>query len=55
MQLVQCAAGVVEPALGAAAELGRWLMDVVVLPVVYGYSHEEAALGKHSAQSTASV
>ena len=23
--------------LGAAAELGRWLMDVVVLPVVYGY------------------
>ena len=33
VQPLQCAAGVVEPALGAAAELGRWFVGVVVLPV----------------------
>ena len=34
MQLLQFAAGVVEPALGAAAAaLGRWFVGVVVLPV----------------------
>ena len=33
MQPLQCAAGVMEPALGAVAGLGRWFMGVVVLRI----------------------
>ena len=32
MQPLQCEAGVVEPAVGAAAGLGRWFVGVAVLP-----------------------
>ena len=33
MQVLQSGAGVVEPALGAAAGLGRWFLGVAVLPL----------------------
>ena len=33
MKTLQCSAGVVEPALGAAAGLGRWFGRVAFLPV----------------------
>ena len=33
MQALQCEAGVVGPALGAAAGLGKWFVGVAVLPV----------------------
>ena len=52
---LQCAAGVVEPTLGAATELGRWFVGVAVLPVLGEVPEEEAALGNHSAQSPASA
>ena len=56
MQSLQCAAALVGPALGAAAELGRWFVGVAVLPVLGEFqTEEEAALGNHSAQSPASV
>ena len=45
--------GVEEPALGAAAGLGRWFVRVAVAGV-RGFSEEQAALGNHSAQSPAS-
>ena len=47
-------AGVVEPALGAPAGLGRWFVGVAVLPV-FLFPEEEAGLGNHIAQSPASV
>ena len=33
MQSLQCAAGVVEPALGVVAELGRWFVGAAILPL----------------------
>ena len=50
MQPLHCSAGVAEPALGAAAGLGRWVVGVAVL---WRFPEEEAALGNHSAQSPA--
>ena len=35
MQPLRCAAGVVEPSVGAAAGLGRWFVGVAVLPVYW--------------------
>ena len=55
-QSLQCAVSLVEPALGAVVGglLGRWFVAAAVLPVC-GFPEEEAALGNHSAQSSASV
>ena len=50
IQCLQCAAGVIEPPLGAVAGLGRWFVGMAVLRPV-----EEAVLGNHSAQSPACV
>ena len=55
MQPLQCAAGMVDPAPGAAAGLGRWLVEVAVLPLSGVFLVEEAPLASHSAQSPASV
>ena len=52
---MQCASGVVAPALGAAAGPSRWFMGVAVLPLNGDFIEEEAALGNHSAQSPVSV
>ena len=50
MQPLQCEAGVVEPALGAAAGLGRWFVGVAVLQVCGDFPEQEAALcNNHSA------
>ena len=58
MQLLQYAAGLVEPALGATAGLGWWFMGVAVLLRNAGVVRPagvKALLGNHSAQSPASV
>ena len=47
MQPLQCGAGVMEPALGAAAELGRWFVGATVLPVLWCcFPEEESVLSK---------
>ena len=53
MQPLLCAAGVVGPALGPAAELGRWFVGVAVFACLGRVPEEEAALSNHSAQSPA--
>ena len=55
LELLQCAAGVVEPALGAAAGQGKWFVGVAVLQVSVSFQLEEALLGNQSPQSPASV
>ena len=44
MQFLMSAAGVAEPALGAAAGLGRWFMGVVVLPVLGDFQRRKPHL-----------
>ena len=55
MQPLLCAAGLVGPALGAAAGPGGWFIGVAVMPVCGNFQEEESLLGNHSAQSPASV
>ena len=56
MQTLQCAAGVVGPALRAVAGLGSWVVGVAFCAVVlWRFPEEDAAVGNHSAQSPASV
>ena len=55
MKPLQCAAGAVEPALGAAAGLGRWFVGVAVFAAFWSFSAEEATISNHSAQSPPSV
>ena len=45
---LQCAVGVVEPALGAAAGLGRWFVGVAVLWISGGFQ-----IRRHHAVTTA--
>ena len=52
---LQCAAGVVVPALGAVAGLGRWFVGVAVFAALCSFPVEQAPLGNHSAQTPASV
>ena len=54
MQPMQRVADVVEPALGAAARLGRWLVGVRFCCMLE-FPDVEAPLGNNSAQSPASV
>ena len=56
MDPLHCAAGVLKPALAAAAGLGRWFVDVAVLLNAGVFQLcVEALLGNHSAQNPASV
>ena len=55
MEPLQCAAGLSDPVLGCVAGLGRWFVEVVVLPVPGSFQVVEALLSNHSAQSPASV
>ena len=55
MQLLQCAAGVKRPTLGAAAGLSRWFVGGAVLLVSGDFVEDKAELGNHSAQGPASV
>ena len=56
MQPLQCAAGVVVPAMGAASGMGlRFVLEGCSFVGLLSFPKEEEALGNHSAQSSANV